>query len=225
MLCNNGPQHTHETVYQSKICWGIIKPPTPRVSYRREPSATERQINYAGSLGGDTRLVTRMTKSEASAYIDGLKSQKKERTVTQPATEDPRIAMIRGMLDMIPDGYFALPLESGNDYAFIRISTPKSGKYKGCRKIQTQHGDRLVVRASAWPSGAFSIYDNRVIDPLQMLISDSRSAAIKYGQEIGRCCRCGKQLTDERSRHYGIGPECVGYWPWVVEQVDSANAS
>ena len=29
-----------------------------------------------------------------------------------------------------------------------------------------------------------------------------------YGQKIGRCGHCSKQLTDETSREFGIGPVC-----------------
>jgi hypothetical protein len=41
---------------------------------------------------------------------------------------------------------------------------------------------------------------------LEMGVEESRT---KYGQEIGRCCRCNRRLTDETSRELGIGPECI----------------
>ena len=30
------------------------------------------------------------------------------------------------------------------------------------------------------------------------------------GKQVIKCLRCGKQLTNSVSRHYGIGPECMG---------------
>ena len=33
-------------------------------------------------------------------------------------------------------------------------------------------------------------------------------ATALYGQEIGRCGRCNRHLTDEESRRVGLGPEC-----------------
>ena len=33
-------------------------------------------------------------------------------------------------------------------------------------------------------------------------------AQVTFGQELGRCYRCGLELTDETSRSLGIGPVC-----------------
>lgn len=37
-----------------------------------------------------------------------------------------------------------------------------------------------------------------------------REAAIRYGNEIGRCSNCGRRLTNRISRELGIGPICGG---------------
>ena len=36
-----------------------------------------------------------------------------------------------------------------------------------------------------------------------------REATIRYGQELGHCGVCGRELTDETSRAEGIGPVCA----------------
>lgn len=43
---------------------------------------------------------------------------------------------------------------------------------------------------------------------LAAILVDVDGARRLYGQEIGRCARCNRTLTDETSRAYGMGPEC-----------------
>jgi hypothetical protein len=43
---------------------------------------------------------------------------------------------------------------------------------------------------------------------LAAILVDPDGARRLYGQEIGRCARCNRTLTDETSRAYGMGPEC-----------------
>lgn len=46
------------------------------------------------------------------------------------------------------------------------------------------------------------------------LLKDPQAAAQLYGQEIGACGVCGRSLTDETSRAYGIGPICRAERGW-----------
>jgi hypothetical protein len=43
---------------------------------------------------------------------------------------------------------------------------------------------------------------------LASIAADLEAASRRYGQELGVCGRCGRTLTDEESRAYGIGPVC-----------------
>ncbi len=48
----------------------------------------------------------------------------------------------------------------------------------------------------------------RITEILTLIAADELSAARRYGMELGKCSRCGRTLTDETSRAYGIGPDC-----------------
>lgn len=48
----------------------------------------------------------------------------------------------------------------------------------------------------------------RIDEILALIAADELTAARRYGQELGKCSRCGRTLTDETSRAYGIGPDC-----------------
>ena len=181
--------------------------------------ATERQIDYVKILGGDAVHAAKLTKLDCSKYIDELKAKGGGRTVHET---DPRLAMIVGLIDQIPHGYFAVQKESGAAIDFIRISRPKPGaktRFAGSTKFQTQHGPRLEVAGVLWPSGQFSIYDHRLPELLLQVVADYRSCAMLYAEKIGQCMRCNAELTDDRSRFYGIGPECENYWTWAIEAV------
>lgn len=43
---------------------------------------------------------------------------------------------------------------------------------------------------------------------LRAILVDPRKASERYADELGRCYRCGRTLTDETSRSIGMGPEC-----------------
>jgi hypothetical protein len=46
------------------------------------------------------------------------------------------------------------------------------------------------------------------IDVERIVSADPQLAAVRFSHLAIRCCRCGKALTEQRSKTYGIGPEC-----------------
>lgn len=237
ILCRNkGHEHYHESVFQSKICYGLVDDISHAiVSEPVEDRVTPRQLKYIVDLGGDEAKVATMTKHEASSYIDELKRKPAEPVVTAPTPpvmpykakleDDPKVKMVLGLIDLVPNGYYAAQMEEGAKIYFLRLSRPKSGRFAGAIKVQTIHGETLKEAFVVWPSRRVSKYTNdpHFIDHLLLLMTNSRSAARLYSKEIGRCCRCNMRLTDDRSRHYGIGPICDGIWTWIIDEVDEEN--
>lgn len=244
-----GSQHTHATAGQARACYNAhLNPPTPAMSASVDTEApTERQVNYIRSLGGDMRAVTVMTKRVASRYIDALKgaapmaasathsaapigaggaSASVATVTTQPpvvAASRPSTTIPLPLLQAIPAAHYATRLDSNEPYTFMRIRKPKTGRFRGCLVIQTRHGENFVSRFAVWPSG--SIWWGSVNRPhfeslVMMIIADYQHASITYAREIGRCMICGKHLTDERSRWYGIGPDCETRHGWAIERSD-----
>jgi hypothetical protein len=158
------------------------------------------------------------TYDQASAKITELTSQPRRTRMS----DDPRLNMVKALIDMVPDGYYAVQAESGAHIDFLRISRPKKKQYAGTTKVQTQHGPNLDVEAVLWPKGNWSVYKHGIVDMLMLLVTDHHGAAVRYAEKKGRCMRCTADLTDKRSRHYGIGPECEmkSGWAWVIEEKD-----
>lgn len=225
MICKNGTPHQHETVYQSKVCWGVIARPVPAPVIRPVIApATASQISYVGILKGDQDYAAGLGKLKCSEYIDSLKRKKPAVTVTAPTRSPKSKFIIDNLLGDLPNGYFAVQKEDGANITFLRVSRPKHGNYKDAVKVQTIHGpnmadawvyhqnrDRLFIKHGAAPA---------IEENIMLVFTDWQAAAMRYARLIGKCARCNLRLTDDRSRHYGIGPICDKVWTSYIERVD-----
>lgn len=183
---------------------------------------TERQLKKIQELDGDVVHATKLNRGEASDYIERLIAAKESQVIPDNTVDDQQAKTIipLDMLKNIPDGRYAARQDDNDEYDFFRVSRPKSGNYRGALKIQTQHSDVLRDALVIWPSGRVSLYQPIIQNNLLLAILDPRTAGIRYGRHIGHCMKCGKTLTDNRSRYYGIGPDCEKDYPEVIGEVD-----
>lgn len=214
ILCRNkGHVHTHTSVTASKICYGIIK---PTVEF-----ATSRQVAYVAHLGGDALHAAKLSKGDCSTYIKSLQSAPSVSAEPSAPPVKPKPKVPLELFNAVPEGYYAWQLDTDTPLTFLRVSRPTRGKYRGTTKVQTQHGPNFLIAWVSWPSGQVIEYRYGTEAALLGIIVDYRHAARVYAMKKGKCCRCNTELTDVRSRHYGIGPECVKHWPWYTEMVDN----
>jgi hypothetical protein len=133
-----------------------------------------------------------------------------------------KLTAMAPLLDRVPEGYYCPLLDESRKLHFFRVSRPKTGTYRGTIKIQKVIGSvgshRLETIWVRWPAGDISVYADWE-DEILGIITDYSGSARRYAKELGHCCRCNAELTDERSRRFGIGPECEKYWPWIIEEV------
>lgn len=226
--------HAHNTVDEVRRCWlspaapvAASSPPPPTVPVIppvvTHPPGTRMispgQKKYINDLG--SRWEVQWTYAEASAHISSILGRPK----VDKMETDPRLKMIEGMIDMIPDGYYATAKDEGGHVDFLRISRPTRGRFAGTVKIQTEHSEQWRERMVRWASGKWSVYDSSVIEPLMLVIADHKTCARRYSIELQSCCVCNKLLTDDRSRHYLIGPICdkKDAWQYMIEWVDEHN--
>ena len=134
------------------------------------------------------------------------------------------------------EGNYAVTLPDRDKLTFVRLNFVKPyrdgrvRKYQGCAVLSTQHGEQRIKRFVVRPDGKYRILSRGVSEHmaaalLGLIMSDPRGSAARYGQELGHCCRCGKALTDERSRYYGIGPECERSWPDLIAEIDDMRGA
>lgn len=246
-ICKNGAVHKHDTVAESKECWRATYRPAPTpapavyygVVYTRDSDrlprppgmSTWKQLDYVDDLKGNTEHAIGLDKIKCSEYIQSCIARNKAQPAAAPEPPAPkpvdkRLDLLKGMIDLVPDGYYAVQMGDDETHLdFLRLKRPKSGTktYGGSLKVQTQHGPALELAAVLWGgSGKWSVYKASVVDMLLKVVTDHHGCAERYGQKLGRCMRCNCELTDDRSRYYGIGPECEqkSGWEWAIATMD-----
>jgi len=118
-----------------------------------------------------------------SAMVEAIAPSAETKEVQETKAERPSVA----------DGRYAV--EHEGTLKFYKV---KNGRKAGFVFLDVQASDE-------W----HSIRSPRRIDEILTLIAaDELTAARRYGMELGKCSRCGRTLTDETSRAYGIGPDC-----------------
>lgn len=100
--------------------------------------------------------------------------------------------------NLTESGRYAVHDREYDRWRFFRVDQPESGRWQGYTFINEQAGDEFYPIK----------HPDRQLDVLAMITDDPDAAMQAYGQLIGRCALCNKQLTDEESRRIGIGPVC-----------------
>lgn len=177
------------------------------------------------------------TREVAFCGFQAARATLAQTTRTLPAAEQPTQPVVRASLRQnewgmkipevmvrgIRDGRYAVKVDT--DHVFIRMSHPTHGKSKGCTILQTQHSDFYKPLITFYPTGSLAVFQRspRIEQALLMIAADPYTAALAYGKELGCCSRCGRELTDERSRHYSIGPECEKHWPELITYINETQ--
>lgn len=87
---------------------------------------------------------------------------------------------------------------------FYSVDTPTEGRWAG----------RTFV--SVWASDEKHPIRNAEVRSqiIAEIAKDPKEALLRFGREIGKCGRCGRTLTDQTSREYGLGPVCKAKEGW-----------
>lgn len=193
--------------------------PIPQELRNTEPSATPPQVEYLKALrdGKDlsslsTEQVTwlistdfsSVPKRRASDVISQLTKLpwKPKGEQAQAEAEFKKNNDLPASMNDIPDGYYAVEGVEGhkNEISFFRLRSPKQGNWVGYQFTDqvVGHGKRYPVKDAVAREKIHELIRTQGVDPCRM----------RYGQEIGACGRCGRELTDDTSRRRGIGPDC-----------------
>jgi hypothetical protein len=190
--------------------------PIPEELRNTEPLASPPQVKYLEDMrdgkdlsGLSTEQVTwlistdftKVPKRRASDVISQLTKLPWKPRNEQEAAERSQTDLPVSMNDL-PDGYYAVRGVEGhkNDVSFFRLRSPKQGNWVGY-----QFTDQVVGHGKRYP-----VKDTVAREKIHTMIKEQGVVQCQqlYGQEIGACGRCGRELTDDTSRARGIGPDC-----------------
>ncbi len=117
-----------------------------------------------------------------------------------PAVPTQKFGAAWAAIPVGSNGYGYYALEVGPDqHKFFRVERPTEGKWEGMTFIKEQASDSFYP-VEPKPRG---------YSYLTEIASDPENAGLLYGQQIGKCTRCHRTLTDVDSRAIGIGPDCL----------------
>lgn len=113
-----------------------------------------------------------------------------------PAVHFPTVAPVARLAEIdAPDGRYALVGDDGVTRFYKVGHSQRNGRAYVC--VMASDETHLV----GWYRGGKEI--------MEAIAADPQEAGLRFGREIGKCCRCGRTLTDEASRAAGIGPDCA----------------
>lgn len=162
--------------------------------------ATEKQINFITSLV--EQKITSDLPPLMLDYIAGIEMGYPETInkitgsrMIELLLECPKKKVVKIDSPKVAGGRYAIKIN--DKMRFFEVNAPDKGRWAGYVFVNEQAGSEL-----------FPIRNNKQrADILNMLAKDSEALA-RYGQELGYCGMCNRELTDETSRAIGIGPVC-----------------
>lgn len=100
--------------------------------------------------------------------------------------------------------------DNAGRYMVLSLASPTS-KNPGCIYVKGERGTGAYF-GKITPQGRFyqaGGCPNTVEPQLLALAQNPEEIAARYGKMTGRCCFCGRALTDHRSTDVGYGPVCA----------------
>ena len=165
--------------------------------------ATDKQINFINSLAAERNVQVEtkgLSRQSASDLIGNLLK------MPRPAKE-VSAAPVSGLdLRPVPSGRYAAEDDEGV-LRFFKINAPEQGRWAGWIFVDIYASDYTYKQGRQKPGQAYS---GKSVHALTTIASDPKTAAMRYGQELGVCGVCGRTLTDPESIAKGIGPVCEG---------------
>lgn len=191
--------------------------------------ATEKQIQFLTDLMAKKDLfkspryfdaVNAMDAEELAAHNARIvKMAKEDRTrcsgmidalLKLPDREGAKLQR-RGYNNNVPAGRYAVEGSDGTT-DFYKVDKPEEGRWAGYTFV------KLLIASGG--HGVESLSEQRVRgDAAQTILRRIEEAGVResmeaFGKAIGSCGHCGRVLTNEESRAFGIGPVCAAKMGW-----------
>lgn len=143
--------------------------------------ATDRQVEYVTDL-----LLERAHNHPSDLDVDALSFDQASALITE-LRDAPRAKVAA---HGIREGRYAYSTDGGKTADHYRVS--RTGKI------------------TVWTAGGEYPYTGKgLTEPLAWIKENQREAAALFGQLVGSCGRCGRDLSNDESREIGLGPVCA----------------
>lgn len=172
----------------------------------RTVKATKKQIALITSLLAERDLAAE-TRPKFVARLDQLTKLPSEIDNLDIAQASKLIEYLFGMptkpvapetdeFASVPAGSYAVTVNG--ELWFVQVDRPTEGKWAGRVFVKRQNGSDMT---RLYPNVQRKVLNN-------IAVQGPATCSAEYGHKLGHCGVCGRELTNEESRAYGIGPVC-----------------
>lgn len=153
------------------------------------------RLTWLEDMAWKNRAAAREAEQERQAY-----EGKMQRDEAKPLKKRDRQPNGQNTRNEVPAGRYAVRNDEGV-VKFYKVDRPTEGRWKGYTFVAAQASDDLhPIRGRQAREAVLASIVKAGVEASMAL----------YGRELGKCGHCGRTLTDEESRAYGIGPVCRG---------------
>jgi len=185
----------------------VKRTPVPE-AFVGPPTASESQLSYLRGLrdGKDLSSLTQeqidwVMQADFDTFPSELPKFRMSQVIEQ-LKDLPWLPKNRGEKSDLPDGRYGVENVPGhkNKVSFFQLRTPKQGDWVGY-----QFTDQIVGHGKRYP-----VKEPDIRKKIHGLIKEQgvNECLMRFGIEFKHCGRCGRELTDDTSRAWGIGPDC-----------------
>lgn len=183
--------HSHRSVAEVRECYN---------RYLRGATPTRDQFNQAVRKA----CADKRNGAGATQPTDYQRTYHTERYQDLPTLAGSVWGEVRATGRQVAEGRYALRESDGVTRFYVVQKGKEGGQWAGRTFVKIQASDELHSIKNP----------TRLLEVLRAISADPKAAMLRYGQHIGSCGHCGRTLTDEESRAYGIGPVCRRKLGW-----------
>lgn len=229
-----------QAVNVGKVTQRVVKPgPANHSDGRSRRGVTTKQLGYIDHLADEKfarvegDVTTMLDASQVISQLQDLddvpEANRDLSTVVAKITqafEPVKDKLDYNVLRMIPDGRYAVTNDDSTQTVFMRVAKRKSsGSRPECRVVQYKSSDVWNDLQRYFPDGRVigrnTVHGSTVADLLTQIMMDKAGCADRYGARFTECVNCGRELTDDKSRYYRLGSECIQNRHDLVDFVDT----
>ena len=143
-----------------------------------------------------------------------------ERMIAKDAARDAeRAARVSSAPSVVADKLFAAfdkVKAAGLKYPKLHLQgltiSPAGANSQNAGSLYVKNGEAYLGKITGERFFSSRDCSAEAAQTVASVISDPLTAAVAYGKQTGRCCCCGRELTDPVSVERGIGPICEANW-------------
>lgn len=172
-------------------------------------------FSFAQSLLDAARKYGELTEGQIAA-IDKCIARDAERDAARKAAAEAREAAAPTVVTDKLFAAFDKARRAGLKYPKMHLQgltiSPAGAASKNAGSLYVTDGEAYLGKITGQRFFASRDCSADAAQTVASVISDPLAAAVAYGKETGRCCCCGRELTDPVSVEKGIGPICETNW-------------